>query len=158
MVVHNIYHPRLSRGKQLIPKTQKMQIWKRWSQLPWSYCRKEPCQNGPKETQRSSWLPAADHPHRSPKIPWIYRILLILHTQLLKNCKTTLGPNEEGNGMEMGRSTIQSFQRTQNLDVHKPGSHTTKLQKEVLPPMWCIGLWPGGHTLTRGRKWHTLIT
>jgi hypothetical protein len=77
-------------------------------------------------------LATSEDTYRYTKIPRIHRILPLLHTELLKNSKTSPRSDEESCSMELGPHTNASIRRTENKNVPKSSPDAARLQQEVL--------------------------
>jgi Reverse transcriptase (RNA-dependent DNA polymerase) len=84
------------------------------------------------------------------KIPWVHRLLPILHQRLLENSKTVTTPHTQRNPLAMGRRTTTSLQHIMKSNVPTTRPQTTRLHQTIRHVHRRIGLWRGSHTLTRG--------
>jgi hypothetical protein len=107
---------------------------------------------GPGKTQRDCRLASTTKSNRSTIISRLHRLLLIFRTKLLKDSTTVTRSYEERTSLALETTPTWCFRRTKDKNVLQPGANPTRLQKEILPPNGCIGLWCGRRTLTTGKE------
>src|SRR5713226_1536921 len=108
-------------------------------------------EDGSQKDTRSSRLVPANYCHGSTPISRIYRVLSILHSELLQDCPTTLGSHKKDNPMALGSTPVHSIRNPEDSHVPKTRSTPTKLRKTILPPNRRFRIWRGRHTLASGR-------
>src|SRR5712675_2432856 len=89
--------------------------------------------------------------HRRPLIPRFHRILPLLHPKLFTRRTTLIGPDEEGDPVDLGRSPDKGFRNPENAHVYETSADPTAIRQTIRTSYQRIGLWRGRHTLTRGR-------
>ena len=60
-------------------------------------------------------------------IPRLHWLLLLLCTKLFHYSMTTIRPHEENHPLALGRMTVQSIQRTKDMNVLKSHSNPAQL-------------------------------
>src|SRR5712675_1596356 len=119
--------------------------------IPRSGVRRQHNPDGPHQNQGGGRMAIPEKPHRCPFIPKVYRILSLLHPQLL-TCRMTLaGPNKESDPMDLGRGPDESLRNPKDAHVHETGVDPTAIRQAICTSHRCISIWRGRHTLTRGR-------
>ena len=78
---------------------------------PRSYCREKVDQDETKEDKGSKGMEDTNEGQRYRKLPRVYKFLLTVHLKLQPHGKT-LKQTKRQEGLEMGRRTSESIQRT----------------------------------------------
>ncbi len=107
--------------------------------------------NGTGKGQQSERMETPMKCHRSMTVPRIHRLLPIFHPRLLPNRSTPTGPYKAHNTMALESGSTKCLRRTMRQNVRKTCITTAKLRENLLPANWCVGVWCGHCTLTRGR-------
>src|SRR5712675_591411 len=118
--------------------------------IPGSGVRRQHNPDGPHQNQGGGRMAIPEEPHRHPFIPRLYRILSLLHPQLL-TCRMTLaGPNEESDPMDLGRGPDESLQNPKDAHVHETGVDPTAIRQAIYTSHRCISIWWGAILLQEG--------
>src|SRR5712675_188908 len=108
--------------------------------------------HGPDQNARSSGLASTNHGDRCSVVLRLYRVLSILHSQLLQNRKTPPTVDKKRLGLGVGTRPKTSVRTLEDVNVSTPSTCPTKLPQTIRRTHRRIGLWRGRHTLTRGRN------
>ena len=89
--------------------------------------------------------------HRYTLISGVYRVLPLLHTELLTHCLTHDPTNMKECPIQLGPLLYLHIQTPQVINVHKTDTMTTQLHEGLLLGNRHLCLWHGHRTLTGGR-------
>src|SRR5712672_2806707 len=120
--------------------------------IPRSYPTTWNHSHGPDQNAGGSGLASTNHGDRCSVILRLYRVLSILHPQLLQNRKTPPIVDEKRFGLGVGKRSKTGVLTPEDTNVSTPSTRPTELQQTVRRTHRRIGLWRGRHTLTGGRN------
>src|SRR5712672_2885026 len=113
--------PRQTGKARPIPQTREMRVHAKTHRILGSGVRKQHDPDGPHQNQRCSGMAIPEKPHRRPLVSRLYRILSLLHPQLLTRRTTLTRPDKESDPMVLGRSSNKSLRNLKNAYVHETG-------------------------------------
>src|SRR5712671_3483838 len=128
-----------------------MRLYTKMHRILGSRTREQHYPDGPNQDQRRHGLAIPTKPHGYSIIPRVYRVLSILHTQLLTSSTPPTGPNKESDALGLDRNPNTSIRNPEKTNVFETSINPTTIRQTICGPHRRIGIWRGCHTLTRGR-------
>src|SRR5712671_8016994 len=110
-----------------VPQTGEMRVCAKTHRIPGSSVRKQHDPDGPHQNQGRSGMATPEKPHGRPLIPRLYRILSLLHPQLLTRRTTLTRPDKESDSMVLGRSPNKSLRNLKDAHVHETSANPTAI-------------------------------
>src|SRR5712671_3577863 len=95
-------NPSQTPRQRSLPETTKMCFRTKTDRIPRSYTTKWYYPYGPSKDPRSRRLAKTNQRHGSSVFPRIHRFLSLLHSKLLKNRKTIVGPYQKDDHLALG--------------------------------------------------------
>src|SRR5712671_4627351 len=110
-----------------IPQTRKMRLRTKTHRIFRSHLTTWNHSHGPDQNTRGSGLASTSHGDRCLVVLRLYRVLLILHPQLLQDRKTPPVVNEKRLGLGVGTRPKTSVRTPEDSNVSTPGTRPTEL-------------------------------
>src|SRR5712671_1634191 len=83
--------------------------------------------HGPDQNARGSGLASTNHGDRCSVVLRLYRVLLILHPQLLQDCRTPPVVDKKRLGLRVGTRPKTSVRTPEDTNVSTPSTRPTEL-------------------------------
>src|SRR5882757_2151877 len=133
-----------------LPEGREVPVRTKPYRVSGSHPRERNHSDGPSQNERGGGLAKTPKSQRRAIILRLYRILPLLHPQLLTHRPPPHRPHKESHGISLGRDATESVRNNENAHVFATSAPPTRLQQTLLSIHRRLTVRRGSRTLTGG--------